>query len=67
MTKQVQIKTAHFEGTRTSYDWQSYEVEVVKQNTKTITLRCSRLIEGRTRRADGTYVIKLDSIRPEAG
>lgn len=65
MTQQVQIKTAHFEGMHTSYDWQSYEVEIIKQNTKTVTLRCSQLIEGRTRRSDGTYLIKLDSIRLE--
>jgi hypothetical protein len=66
-TKTIEVKTAHFEGSRTSYDWQSYEVEIVSRTAKSIVVRCARMIEGRKRiNANGEipeFRLRLDQVR----
>jgi hypothetical protein len=66
-TKTIEIKTAHFEGSHTSYDWQSYEVEIIQQTAKSIVVRCARLIEGRKRINAATetpeFRLRTDQVR----
>jgi hypothetical protein len=52
---QVEIKTSHFEGTHTSYDWQPYDVELIRRNARSIVLFSTRLIEGRKPMSRGNY------------
>lgn len=61
--QQIEIRTAHFEGNHTSHDWQPYTVEVMRQTAATITVKCSRLIEGRKRASNGTYRLRKDQVR----
>lgn len=66
-TTTIEIRTAHFEGSHTSHDWQPYEVEIVKQTAKSVVVRCARLIEGRQRinAASETpeFRLRLDQVR----
>lgn len=61
--RQIEIRTAHFEGSHTSHDWQPYEVEIISKSAAYMTVKCSRLIEGRKRRVDGTYRIHTSQVR----
>lgn len=59
----IEVRTSHFEGSRTSHDWQPYEVEIVSETSRSIIVRCARLIEGRKRDADGLYRLRKDQVR----
>lgn len=72
----VEIKTAHFEGSHTSHDWQPYEIDVAARTSKYVIVRSmSRLIEGRKALSETPfnqlhhpheghfYKIRLDQIR----
>lgn len=65
--KTIEVRTAHFEGSHTSYDWQPYEVEVLQRTAKSIVVRCARIIEGRKRiNASGEipkFRLRLDQVR----
>lgn len=63
MSERIEVRTAHFEGDHTSHDWQPYDVEIVSRSAAYMTVKCSRLIEGRKRRADGTYRIHVSQVR----
>lgn len=60
---QIEVRTAHFEGSHTSHDWQPYEVEIVSKSAAYMVVKCARLIEGRKRREDGTYRIHVSQVR----
>ena len=66
-TKTIEVKTAHFEGSHTSHDWQPYEVEVLQQTAKSVVVRSSRLIEGRKRINATTetpeFRLRLDQVK----
>lgn len=62
----VEIKTAHFEGTHTSYNWQPYYVAVRRVTAKTVEIYCDQLIEGRKAYQEGPhqyFKLRIDSVR----
>lgn len=61
--RRIEVRTAHFEGSHTSHDWQPYEVEIINETAQSLTVKCSRLIEGRKRASDGTYKLRKDQVR----
>lgn len=59
----IEIRTAHFEGSHTSHDWQPYDVEILSKSAAYMVVKSSRLIEGRKRRTDDTYRIHVSQVR----
>lgn len=59
----IEVRTAHFEGNHTSYDWQPYEVEVINETGRSLVVRTNRLIEGHKRAVDGTYKLRKAQVR----